>query len=160
MMRYERLVVIEEKIINGRGYSVCQCDCGNVTTIRNDSLKKGTTKSCGCITKEIARTGDHRRTHGMHGSRLYRIWLAMKTRCNNPNTKRFKDYGGRGITVCEEWTGKDGFIHFHDWSILNRYSDELSIDRINNDGNYAPDNCRWATCKEQNSNKRKQVASL
>ena len=150
--RFGRLAVIENKIINHRGYSICKCDCGKIATIRNDALKSGVTKSCGCITKEIAKSGKNRRKHGLHNTRLHRIWGAMKTRCCNENFKRFSDYGGRGITVCDEW--KNDFMSFYKWSIENGYSDKLTIDRINVNGNYEPSNCRWATVAEQNKNKR------
>lgn len=90
--------------------------------------------------------------HGKKNTRLYRIWLQMKNRCFNIRTNRYKDYGGRGITVCDEW--KNDFTKFYDWSILNGYQENLTIDRIDNDGNYEPSNCRWVTVKIQNRNSR------
>lgn len=90
--------------------------------------------------------------HGKRKTRLYRIWANIKTRCTNVNDPHFKRYGGRGITICDEW--KNDFKAFYDWSMLNGYADDLTIDRINNDGNYCPANCRWVTVAEQNRNKR------
>ena len=90
--------------------------------------------------------------HGLKHTRQYRIWLQMKNRCFNKNTSRYKDYGGRGITVCDEW--RNDFKAFYDWSMSNGYSDDLTIDRINNDGDYEPNNCRWVTMKVQNRNSR------
>lgn len=90
--------------------------------------------------------------HGLRHTRLYGIWLQMKNRCNNEKTARYKDYGARGITVCDEWC--NDFKAFYDWSMANGYSDDLTIDRINNDGNYEPSNCRWITIKQQSRNTR------
>lgn len=109
-------------------------------------------KSCGCH-KNV--------THGDYKTRLYRIWKAMKNRCLNPNNKRYNDYGGRGITVCTEWTDKDnGFINFRYWAIQNGYKEELQIDRIDNNGNYSSDNCRWVTHQENSQNKRTTKLTL
>ena len=93
--------------------------------------------------------------HGMRHTRLYNIWRSMNQRCNNPNTINFKRYGGRGITVCDEW--KDDFQAFYDWAMANGYSDELTIDRLDPNGNYEPSNCRWATWEQQANNKRNSM---
>ena len=90
--------------------------------------------------------------HGLRNTRLYRIWLQIKNRCFNSNTRRYRDYGGRGITMCDEW--KNNFKSFYEWSMSHGYSDELTIDRIDNNGNYEPSNCRWVTVKVQNRNAR------
>lgn len=133
-------------------YYVCQCDCGNVKVVRADALTSGATKSCGCIKKKQDKTNltaNHR--HKMSGTRLYNIWVGLKKRCNNPNDPRYDRYGGRGISVCEEWD--KSFQSFYDWAISNGYSDDLTIDRIDNDGNYEPTNCKWSTNKEQCNNR-------
>lgn len=94
----------------------------------------------------------------MYGTRLYRTWRNMRNRCYNQNIKAYKDYGGRGIKVCDEWLDKDnGFINFYNWAINNDYKNNLTIDRINNDGDYEPSNCRWVTRLEQNHNRRNSI---
>ena len=149
--RFGRLTVLERA--ENKGIHVCwkcRCDCGNEKIVRGCQLKNSNTQSCGCL--QIERTIKAHATHRQTRTRLHRIWTAMKTRCFNPNTKAYKDYGGRGITVCAEW--KNNFEAFRDWAMANGYSDNLTIDRINNDGNYCPQNCRWATRAEQNKNKK------
>ena len=133
-------------------YYVCQCDCGNVKVVRADALISGATKSCGCIKQEQDKANlaaNH--SHKMSGTRIYETWQDMKRRCYNKQNARYDRYGGRGITVCDEWL--NNFQSFYDWAISNGYSDDLTIDRIDNDGNYEPSNCRWSTGKERWNNR-------
>lgn len=132
---------------------LCECECGNKKVIRGNSLKSGNTTSCGCVAKERIRNLNL--ITGQYKSRLHRIWSSMKTRCYNIHHNSFNLYGGRGITVCDEW--KNDFKEFYNWAMSNGYQENLTIDRINNDGNYEPSNCRWVDVKTQSNNRRTNV---
>lgn len=145
--RFGYWIVIERAANNEHGGVRwrCRCDCGNERIVGAQALKRGTSKSCGC------HKNDYNRVHGGKGTRLYEIWRHMRYRCENPKNQAYEKYGARGITVCEEW---HDFAEFRRWALANGYEDSLSIDRIDNDKGYRPDNCRWATSKTQMNNRR------
>ena len=130
-----------------RNYYLCQCECGGTKIVRSDGLTSGDTSSCGCIKTVPVHT-----THNLSNHRLYYIWKNIKSRCTNRNNKRYKDYGNRGILICNEWI--NNFSNFYNWAMANNYKDSLTIDRIDNNGNYEPSNCRWVTMKANCNNKR------
>lgn len=137
----------------------CICDCGAETFVPSIRLSSGKTKSCGCLSRE--KTIDRNKSKATiftRGNRLYRIYWGMKTRCYNTADHSYKYYGSRGITMCDEW--KNSFVAFRNWALSHGYKPHLTIDRINNDGNYEPDNCRWATGKEQANNRRNGAIKL
>lgn len=157
--KFGRLTVVSEhKGTKGRIKWDCECDCGNLTVVDGDHLRRGNIRSCGCLQKEAIRAvGKKNAKNGeikVMDGRMYRIWKTMQQRCHNPNSKDYRYYGARGVTVCPEW--RNDFNAFYEWSTENGYASNLTIDRINNEGNYEPDNCRWVTMAIQNQNKRKR----
>lgn len=158
--RFGRLVGVERAGSNSSRQALWrfQCDCGNEHVSIGALARRGLVQSCGCFRREAtAEVGSKNVTHGDSYSRLYGIWAGMKHRCSCPTAQKWADYGGRGITVCAEWDAS--FETFRDWALANGYSDELSIDRIDNDRGYEPGNCRWATAVDQRHNRRDTVAA-
>ena len=146
--RFGRLVAIRYvKTIGKNTYWLFQCDCGKQKEMRITTVKAGVAKSCGCY------HADRVYRHGLVCEKLYRVWIGMRERCRNIKSPNFKHYGCRGIKVCDEW---NDYLPFRQWALANGYSDNLTIDRIENDGNYEPENCQWLTRSE---NTRKEMAN-
>lgn len=140
---------------NGRIYWKCKCDCGTVREVKQQSLTSGRSTSCGCYHREEAKSiGERSRKHGDFGTHLYGVWAGMKRRCFNPHTKFYSDYGGRGITVCDEWLE---YIPFKEWALSSGYKQGLTLERKDVNGNYCPENCCWITMSEQCNNKRNTI---
>lgn len=134
---------------------ICECNCGNTTTIEPTFWEQGVIKSCGCMHNELLRESST--IHGNSGDRLYKVWAGMKSRCLNPKNPNYRNYGGRGISICPEWVSD--FEKFKEWALSTGYNydasrGECTIDRIDVNGNYCPENCRWVTVQVQNKNKR------
>lgn len=150
--RFGRLTVIERTANhNGRTCWKCQCDCGNVKNVIGKDLRNGKTRSCGCYNREVCRHV----THGLSKTKIYKVWCDMRDRCFNPKKERYPQYGGRGITVCDEWAKSDCFPAFYEYvSKLEHFGEDgYTLDRIDVNGNYEPSNIRWATDAEQRRNR-------
>ena len=154
--RFGRLAVVGRapNDSHGRTKWKCVCDCGEITTPMAYHLKRGTTQSCGCLSREISIAKNTK--HGKSSSKLYSVWADMKDRCENKNNPAFENYGGRGVAVCDEWRE---FKPFLEWALANGYEEsaergKCTLDREDNDGNYEPSNCRWITMKAQGNNRR------
>lgn len=149
--RYGRLVVIRtaSRLRGHRRYR-CECECGRQVTVRRDNLADGSTRSCGCL--EAESRGKSSVTHGLSKHPLYKVWQGMRNRCYNERQPHYPRYGGRGIRVCARWLGPDGFPNF--LADMGERPDGLSLDRIDNDGDYEPGNVRWATASQQALNRR------
>jgi hypothetical protein len=146
--RFGSLTAMEYSHTDKHGSAMwkCQCDCGSELIARAGALKSGNTKSCGCQTRT--------RKHGLWKHPLYNVWQSMKTRCYNPKANRYQYYGGRGITVCEDWLD---FTTFYNWAMSNGYHQGLTLDRVDRDKGYSPENCRWVDVIKQNNNKGDNV---
>lgn len=155
--KYGRLTVVGfDRLQNRKTYWHCVCDCGLTVIATGNNLRSGNTKSCGCLQREKASQAGKRNTrHGEshdNRTRLYTIWCGMRQRCENPNRDAYPLYGGKGVRVCDEWSEYEAFKK---WAMANGYAEDLSIDRIDSNGNYCPENCRWISRSENTARANK-----
>lgn len=150
--RFTRWLVLTFAYTRGKsGYWLCRCTCGTEKPVLAIHLKSGKTRSCGCLRKELLIKKNFK--HGLTDNPLHTVWCGMRSRCYNSKNIHYKDYGGRGIIVCSEWFNNP--VVFIEWAVNKGYRKGLTLDRINNNGNYEPGNCRWTTAKEQARNTRR-----
>ena len=150
--KFGKLTVIEYLgIFNHKARFECICECGNTKVVTGVHLRNGHVRSCGCL----AKNNMNQTTHGLSNHPLYNVWQGIKARCNCNTDKHYKFYGGRGISICDEW--KNDFKAFYDWSMSHGYQKGVMLDRIDNDLGYSPDNCRWVNSKIQNNNRRNNI---
>jgi len=154
--RFGRLIVLSKMESTQKSLPewLCKCDCGNETIVKQVNLRTGRTRSCGCLHKDILRQRNRKMgtTNGMYKLSIYSIWRDMLQRCNNPNNSAYKNYGGRGITVCKRWLKFENF-----YADMGDRPKSLTLGRINNEKGYFPDNCSWSTMKAQANNKRNNI---
>lgn len=159
--RFDKLTVIKQVGVSKNRYAKweCVCDCGRTVIRTTDVLNRKTRHSCGCLNdNNLARMSNGNITHGMTGTRLYRVYKGMRDRCYYPNSDRYNAYGGRGIRICKEWLEDKN--KFFEWALQNGYRDDLTIERIDVNGDYCPENCKWIPMSEQYKNKQSNYHRL